>query len=129
MTSKRNGRIVACILWNFYSVFVRDVKIVPFFGGAVSLRAKSPYVHGLRHEETFMKFIDPDHPFYRPLWRRLLLVGLCAAWTTVEFYNGQQTWGMIFLAVTAYAFAHLILFFKPSAAAEKPAGEGGDGAG
>jgi len=70
-----------------------------------------------------MKFIDPDHPFYRPLWRRVLLVGACAAWTGVEFYNGEQTWGMIFLAVTAYTFANLILFFKPSA--PKPPQEGG----
>lgn len=71
-----------------------------------------------------MKFIDPDHPFYRPLWRRMLLVGLCATWTGVEFYNGEQAWATIFLVVTAYAFANLILFFKPSDPAEKPPGEG-----
>lgn len=73
-----------------------------------------------------MKFIDPDHPFYRPLWRRLLLVGACAAWTAVELYNGEQAWGTIFLIVTAYAFANLILFFKPSAPAAKPTVEGGE---
>jgi hypothetical protein len=73
-----------------------------------------------------MKFIDPDHPFYRPLWRRLLLVGVCAAWTGVEFYNGEQTWGTVFLIVTAYAFANLILFFKPSDPAAKPPAEGGE---
>ena len=73
-----------------------------------------------------MKFIDTDHPFYRPLWRRLLLVGFCAAWTAVEFYNGEQTWSMIFLVVTAYAFANLILFFKPSDPAAKPPEEGGE---
>lgn len=60
-----------------------------------------------------MKFIDPDHPFYRPLWVRLVLVGLCAGWTAVEFYNESSGWGMLFLAVTAYAFAQLILFYKP----------------
>ncbi len=70
-----------------------------------------------------MKIIDTDHPFYRPLWRRLLLVAVCAAWTAVEFYNNEQTWGTIFLVVTAYVFANLILFFKPSAAAEKSAEE------
>ncbi|WP_281517531.1 hypothetical protein [Ferranicluibacter rubi] len=60
------------------------------------------------------KFIDPDHPFYRPLWRRLLIVGSCALWTAVEFWNGASTWGMIFLAVTAYTSATLIVFFKPT---------------
>lgn len=61
-----------------------------------------------------MKLIDPNHPFYRPLWVRLLVVGVCAAWTAVEFYNAQPVWGMIFLAMTAYAGANLLLFFKPT---------------
>ena len=47
-----------------------------------------------------MKIIDPDHPFYRPLWVRLLIVGLCIGWTAVEYYNGEETWGIIFLVVT-----------------------------
>ena len=60
-----------------------------------------------------IKLIDPDHPFYRPLWRRMLIVAVCFAWTGVEFWNGEQTWGTIFLVVSAYALAALILFFKP----------------
>lgn len=58
-------------------------------------------------------FIDVNHPFYRPLWRRLLIVLFCAAWTGVEFYNGQATWGFIFLAAGAYAACSLIIFYKP----------------
>lgn len=68
-----------------------------------------------------MKIIDPDHPFYRPLWVRLLLVGLCAGWTALEYYNGEQTWGTIFLVVSAYAFAQLLLFYKPGDKAETKA--------
>lgn len=60
-----------------------------------------------------MKFIDPDHPFYKPLWVRLLIVIFCSAWTAVEFYNGENTWGMIFLAVAAYTACVLIIFYKP----------------
>ncbi|OLP59472.1 hypothetical protein BJF93_12265 [Xaviernesmea oryzae] len=60
-----------------------------------------------------IKLIDPDHPFYRPLWRRLLIVGACFAWTGVEFWNGEQTWGTIFLIISAYVVGALILFFKP----------------
>ncbi|MBP2233798.1 hypothetical protein J2Z31_000288 [Sinorhizobium kostiense] len=66
-----------------------------------------------------IKFIDPDHPFYRPLWIRLLIVALCAAWTAVEFYGGQPLWGMIFLAVTAYAGAALLIFYRPKEPEEK----------
>ncbi|OCP02308.1 MULTISPECIES: hypothetical protein [unclassified Ensifer] len=61
-----------------------------------------------------LKFIDPDHPFYRPLWIRLLIVVFCAVWTAVEFLGEQPLWGMIFLAVTAYASAALLVFYKPS---------------
>ncbi len=60
-----------------------------------------------------IKLIDPDHPFYRPLWIRLLIIALCAFWTAVEFYNGENTWGMIFLAVTTYTACTLLIFFKP----------------
>lgn len=71
-----------------------------------------------------MKFIDPTHPVYRPLWVRLVLVGGCVAWTAVEYYNGQQTWGLIFLVISSYAFAQLLLFYKPpEEQAEKPAEE------
>ena len=61
-----------------------------------------------------LKFIDPDHPFYRPLWIRLLIVLFCAVWTVVEFRGEQPLWGMIRLAVTAYASAALLVFYKPS---------------
>lgn len=74
-----------------------------------------------------MKFIDPDHPFYRPLWVRLLLVGLCAGWTAVEFYYDERTWGTIFLIVSAYVFAQLVLFYRPSDAPAKPPEDGKTG--
>ncbi|WEZ82847.1 hypothetical protein P6U16_17940 [Rhizobium sp. 32-5/1] len=60
-----------------------------------------------------IKLIDPDHPFYRPLWIRLLIIALCAFWTAVEFRNSENTWGMIFLAVTTYTACTLLIFFKP----------------
>lgn len=68
-----------------------------------------------------IKFIDPDHPFYRPLWIRLLIVALCATWTAVEFYGGQMMWGTIFLVVTAYAGAALLIFYRPKEPEEKEA--------
>ncbi|MEI2300109.1 hypothetical protein [Ensifer sp. MJa1] len=61
-----------------------------------------------------LKLIDPDHPFYRPLWIRLLIVAFCGVWTAVEFYGEQTVWGMIFLAMTAYASAALLVFYKPN---------------
>ncbi len=31
-----------------------------------------------------MKIIDPNDPFYRPLWRRIVLVGVLAGWAAFE---------------------------------------------
>lgn len=73
-----------------------------------------------------MKLIDTDHPIYRPLWVRLLLVGFCAAWTAFEYHNGQSTWGLIFLVITAYAFAQLLVFYKPANPAGKQPDETGE---
>jgi hypothetical protein len=51
-----------------------------------------------------MKFLDPDHPmFARPVVRWLtVLVPL--AWSVVEFrYMASPVWGVIFLAMAAFA--------------------------
>jgi hypothetical protein len=31
-----------------------------------------------------MKLIDTAHPFYQPLWRRIAIVVVCAAWFVFE---------------------------------------------
>lgn len=68
-----------------------------------------------------IKFIDPDHPFYKPLWRRILIVAICFFWTGIEFWFGETTWGMIFLAVAAYVACVLLIFFKPKEVAVEEA--------
>lgn len=73
-----------------------------------------------------IKFIDPDHPFYRPLWIRLLIIVFCALWTAVEFYGGQVMWGTIFMVVTAYAGASLLLFYRPKEESQSKGEAAGD---
>ena len=42
-------------------------------------------------------------PWFKPLWRRVLVVAIIAVWSGWEwFYNGDQFWGMITLAALAY---------------------------
>ncbi len=55
--------------------------------------------------------IDLDHPIYRPLWARLLIVGACAAWTGFEFWMGAPMWGVIVGGVGAYAAYKLLYEF------------------
>jgi len=55
---------------------------------------------------------DQDHPFFRPLWRRVAIVAFCAAWAAFEYYNQQELWGMIALGMTAYGVWTLLWTYK-----------------
>ncbi|MGN6536990.1 MAG: DUF3329 domain-containing protein [Mesorhizobium sp.] len=56
---------------------------------------------------------DADHPFFRPLWRRVVVVVVCLSWAGLEFYNGSQTWGLIALAFAAYGAWQYLWLYKP----------------
>ena len=65
---------------------------------------------------------DHEHPFFRPLWRRIAVVTVCAAWAAVEFATGSSGWGMAALAFTGYAVWQFFYLYKP-AAPEAPAAD------
>lgn len=71
--------------------------------------------------------LDVNHPFFRPLWRRVLTVVLPLAWAGVEIATGSVGWGMLFGAAGLYAGYQ---FFVVKAAAgeegETGAGDGPD---
>jgi hypothetical protein len=49
------------------------------------------------------KFLDTDHPMFRPLWVRVLIVAICLGWAAFEFATASALWGSLFLALGAYA--------------------------
>jgi hypothetical protein len=54
-----------------------------------------------------VKLIDTDHPFFRPLWIRVLIVVVTGGWAIFEFATGAPFWGIVFLAfsgVSAWGF-------------------------
>lgn len=55
---------------------------------------------------------DTQHPFFRPLWRRVALVAFCSGWAGLEFYMGHETWGWITLAIAAYAAWAFLISYK-----------------
>jgi hypothetical protein len=61
-----------------------------------------------------MMIIDTKHPFYRPLWVRVLIVSFCALWCGVEFYNHEPFWGTVVGGIAVYSAYVLLLGFKPS---------------
>lgn len=50
-----------------------------------------------------MKFFDFTDPFYAPAWIRICIVGVCVGWGVFELAMGQSIWGIIFIALGAFA--------------------------
>jgi len=66
---------------------------------------------------------DNEHPFFRPLWRRIAVVALCVFWTAIEFYNGDQLWLTITAGMTLYAVYVYLWAYRPPPLAAEPAPE------
>ncbi|RJG47155.1 DUF3329 domain-containing protein [Mesorhizobium sp. DCY119] len=63
---------------------------------------------------------DSEHPFFRPLWRRIALVAFCLVWAGIEFAMDSPTWGMIMLGFSAYAaWQYLFSYAPPPVDADK----------
>lgn len=57
---------------------------------------------------------DHEHPFFRPLWRRVAVVVVCLFWAGLEFATGTPFWGMLALGATAYAIWQFFYLYKPA---------------
>jgi Flp pilus assembly protein TadB len=60
-----------------------------------------------------MKFLDAEHPFFRPRWRRIAVVAVCALWAVVEWLTLSPLWAILATALAGYTFYALILTFDP----------------
>lgn len=59
------------------------------------------------------RLFDFNHPFFRPLWLRVAVVGLAAGWAVLEYLAGSPAWAMLFGALAAVAFHGLFIVFNP----------------
>ncbi len=60
-----------------------------------------------------MKFLDTNHPMFRPLWVRALIVGGTGIWALFEVSLGNLFWALIFGALAAYAGWGLFVTYDP----------------
>lgn len=51
--------------------------------------------------------------FFRPLWVRLLVVGVSVFWSVLEFATGSPGWAMMFAALALYSGYGLFITFDP----------------
>jgi hypothetical protein len=79
----------------------------------------TPRHGGNREPRGLRKLFDLDHPFFRPLWRRVAVVVVCLAWACVEFIGGTPFWGMLFGAIGIYCAWHFFVEARPEEGAEE----------
>ncbi|WP_028748513.1 hypothetical protein [Rhizobium mesoamericanum] len=60
-----------------------------------------------------MQLIDPQHPAYRPLWARILIVAVCLGWALVEIITGDPFWAVLSGGAGVYAAYMLFWTYKP----------------
>jgi hypothetical protein len=47
---------------------------------------------------------EQQHPFYKPLWRRVVMVAVIVAWVAFEFYKGDSgLWTTLAVGSLVYA--------------------------
>jgi len=56
---------------------------------------------------------DQDLEFFRPVWRRYAVTGVCLSWTLFEWLVvGSPFWGILTAAMTVYCYYRLFFTFK-----------------
>jgi hypothetical protein len=54
-----------------------------------------------------------DHPFFRPLWRRILVTSVTLGWAAFELATGEPFWAILFGALGAAALWGLLIAYDP----------------
>lgn len=58
-------------------------------------------------------WLDVQSPVLRPLWLRIVIVGICAIWAIFEIVSGNLFWAILFGAAAAYLGYQLFVVFDP----------------
>jgi len=47
--------------------------------------------------------LELRNPFFRPLWRRIVLIAVLAGWTVVEAIAGNAVWAFLMSGIGVYS--------------------------
>ena len=53
--------------------------------------------------------LELRHPFFSPLWRRIVLIAVLAGWTVVEATAGNAVWALLMAGIGVYS-AYVFFF-------------------
>ncbi|MGP6086862.1 hypothetical protein [Antarctobacter jejuensis] len=62
---------------------------------------------------------DIQHPFFLPLWRRIVVVVLALGWALVELIGGNPGWALLFGASGLYCAHQFFVAFDAEAIRER----------
>ena len=62
---------------------------------------------------------DVQHPIFRPLWLRVLIIFICFAWGTYELTLGNYFWVLLFAGCGLYLAYEWLVAFNPEDPDEK----------
>lgn len=65
-------------------------------------------------EKRRKQLLDLRHPFFRPLWRRVLVAVLLVGWTIFEVFGGSMLWAVLFGALAVYTIREFFLVYDPA---------------
>lgn len=67
--------------------------------------------------------LDASHPFFRPLWIRLLVTAICCGWALFEGVTGYFVWALLFGAAGAWCIYALLIAYTPPPQDQSPPSE------
>lgn len=56
---------------------------------------------------------DLNHPFFRPLWRRIVILVALLGWAAFEAVQGAYLWAFAFLALGLHCGWGFFISFEP----------------
>ena len=59
------------------------------------------------------EMFDVRHPFFKPLWRRVVATAACLLWALIEASNGATLWALLFAGAGGYLFWQFFVAFDP----------------
>lgn len=55
---------------------------------------------------------DLQHPFFRPLWIRIVVVAICLGWAGLELATGNPGWALLFAAAGVWCIYQFFVIWK-----------------
>ena len=65
------------------------------------------------NKNQISKAFNVQSAFFIPLWRRILVVAVSAAWAIFELAMGEPLWSVLFFAIAIYCGYQFFIVFDP----------------